>query len=89
MKKILTFITIILCLTLLAGFNGIAGALDKTDPGEKMINVSQKQPLEKGAAVEEGAEIVDEADMQKEAAEKTETQEMAGESIKQMDEPKK
>ena len=88
MKKIFAFTVIILCLTLSIGFNGIAGALDKADTDEEMINVSEKLPLEEGVAVEKGEAMVDEADLQKEAEDMTEKEEMADESIKDMDEHK-
>ena len=86
MKKLFTFTTIILSLTLLGGFNGIAGALDVKDQGEQMINVSQKQPLDKEALVAEGEKTVDEAEMQKEAEEMAAKDEMTDDTLKKMDE---
>ena len=86
MKKLFTFTTIILSLTLLGGFNGIAGALDVKGQGEKMINVSQKQPLDKETLVEEGEKTVDEAEMQKEAEEMAAKDEMTDDTLKKMDE---
>jgi hypothetical protein len=88
MKKIFTFTIIILCLSLFAGF-GIANALDKKETGEKMMTVSEKQPLEEGAALEEAEKAVDEAEMEKEDADITGKQEVADESMKKMDAPEK
>ena len=88
MKKLIAFTVMILCLTLAAGFNGIAGADNKKDQGEEMINMSHKVEKTKEAAMEEGKEIVDEAEMHKEDVE-MKKHEMADETVKKMDEHSK
>ena len=86
MIKLFTVTVIALCLILSVGFIGIAGADDMKAQGEEMINVNRTLDIDEKAAVVEGEEALDTAEMKEEAAEMTEIQEMADEKLKETDE---
>ncbi len=81
MRRIFAVTVVALCMTLSAGFNGIAGANEVKDQDEKMANVNKTPAKDKEAAVEEGVTIINAADIQKEAVKMTEKHEKADKSL--------
>ncbi len=82
MKRLIVLTAIAVCLTFSAGFNGVTGAFETKDQGEKMVDSSKALTEDKEMVAKKGLKIITEADVQKKAVKETEKNEMADKDLK-------